>query len=137
MEEKSDCDKVKSEHRQEESKEKKENYREKKEGYKEESKEPWDQCVGSFPDSHYSNPPVLEEQVPEDLPKEENEERPAEDEWHCQACSNSPCLFLQYQDELERHGGYHVSQGNKQTEKVPHVPPHVSTATWSIGQGQS
>jgi hypothetical protein len=88
---------------EEESKEKKEDYKEERQEYKEESIEPWDQCAGSFPDSVYPTPPVLEEQVPEDLPKEENEEPPAEDEWHCPVCMNSPCLFLQYQDELERH----------------------------------
>ncbi len=91
MEEKSDCDKMKSEDREEESKEKKEDFKEKRQEYKEDSKVPWDQCSGCFPDSHYPNPPVLEEQVPEDLPKEENEEPPAKDEWHCPVCSNSPC----------------------------------------------
>ena len=84
-------------------KEKKEDFKEERQEYKEDSKEPWAKCAGAFPDSEYPTPPVLEEQVPEDLPKEENEEPPAEDEWHCPACMNSPCLFLQYQDELERH----------------------------------
>jgi hypothetical protein len=68
-----------------------------------EEEEPWDQCEGSFPGTCYPTPPRLEEQVPDDLPREENEELPAEDEWHCPVCKNSPCLFIQYQDELERH----------------------------------
>jgi hypothetical protein len=73
---------------------------------KEESKEeqePWDQCAGSFPDSCYPTPPRLEEQGLDNLAREENQEPPAEDEWHCPVCKNSPCLFLQYQEELERH----------------------------------
>jgi hypothetical protein len=56
--------------------------------------EPWDQCEGSFPVTCYPTPPRLEEQVPDDLPREENQEPPAEDEWHCAICNNSPCLFL-------------------------------------------
>ena len=89
---------------EEDSTEKQEDFKEERQEYKEASKEPWDQCAGAFRDSEYPTPPVLEEQVPEDLPKEENEEPPAEDEWHCPVCTNSPpCLFLQYQDKLERH----------------------------------
>jgi DNA-directed RNA polymerase subunit M/transcription elongation factor TFIIS len=66
------------------------------------SSPPWDQCEGAFPDSCYPTPPSLEEQEPDDLPRQENQEPPAEDEWHCPVCKNSPCLFLQYQDEVER-----------------------------------
>jgi hypothetical protein len=65
--------------------------------------EPWDQCEGSFPVTCYPTPPRLEEQVPDDLPREENQEPPAEDEWFFPVCKNLLCLFLQYQDKLERH----------------------------------
>ena len=68
-----------------------------------EKEQPYDECEGSFPDNHYPPPPILEEQIPDDLPKEGNQETPADDEWLCLRCANSPCLFLQYQDELERH----------------------------------
>jgi hypothetical protein len=63
--------------------------------------EPWDACEGCFPNSCFPPSPVLEEQIPDNLPREENEEPPAEDEWFFPVCKNSPCLFLQHQDELE------------------------------------
>jgi hypothetical protein len=52
----------------------------KEEETKGESKEeePWDECEGYFPDT-YPPPPLLEEQVPDDLPRAEDEETPAED----------------------------------------------------------
>jgi hypothetical protein len=46
---------------------------------------------------------ICKEQVPDNLPREENQEPPEEDERHCPVCKNLPCLFLQYQDKLERH----------------------------------
>ena len=62
-----------------------------------------DHLEGNFPDSVYRPPPVLEEQAPDDLPRPEVEPEPLTEEWFCTNCSDSPCLFLQYQDELESH----------------------------------
>jgi hypothetical protein len=49
-----------------------------------------------------TQPPNLYEQIPDDLPPAEEQEPPPEDEWCCSNCGNSPCLFLQWQEELER-----------------------------------
>jgi hypothetical protein len=46
--------------------------------------------------------PVEESQVPDDLPREENQEEPEEDRWLCPSCESSPCEFLQAQEEMER-----------------------------------
>jgi hypothetical protein len=46
--------------------------------------------------------PEEEEVEPEDHPAAENQEQPVEDEWLCPSCENSPCEFLQAQEELER-----------------------------------
>jgi hypothetical protein len=66
-----------------------------------EKEEPCDKCEGSFPASHYPPAPGLEEQVPDDLPRQESQEQPQEDEWFCLRCDNSPCLFIQWQKELQ------------------------------------
>ncbi len=99
-----------SEHRRqlglkEEQEEENEETNKKEEETKEEIKEeePWDACEGYFPDTCCPPPPVLNEQVPNDLPQEENQEPPAEDEWLCPVCKSSSVLFLQYQDDLECH----------------------------------
>jgi hypothetical protein len=75
-----------------------------KEKAKEEAKEEWfDECGGSSPDSEYPDPPKLKEQIPDNLPPAEEQEPPPEDEGYCANCGNSPCLFLQWQqEELER-----------------------------------
>jgi hypothetical protein len=67
-----------------------------------------DDCEGCFPDSEYPTAPeypvapVLEEQVPDDHPRAVDEHQPPEDVWLCDHCGNSPCSFLQWQEELER-----------------------------------
>jgi hypothetical protein len=77
----------------------------KKEEEKEEERvEVEDECEGRFPDSEYPKPPfleVLEEQEPSDSPSSVDEVEYV-DQWLCPACNNSPCQFLQYQEELER-----------------------------------
>jgi hypothetical protein len=65
-------------------------------------KEPFDEYEGLFPDIEYPSLPILEEQAPDDLPCAEDQETPAEDEWYCPLCGNSPCQFLQWQEGLER-----------------------------------
>jgi hypothetical protein len=62
----------------------------------------YDACAGSFPDSCYPPPPVLEEERPEDLPIQVDQEEPS-DEWYCPHCRKSPCLFLQWEEDLDRH----------------------------------
>ncbi len=57
----------------------------------------------SLTPSIHHHPFLKTSQVPEDLPREENQEPPPEDEWDYAIGNNSPCLFVQYQDELERH----------------------------------
>jgi hypothetical protein len=89
------ANKMSSEHRCLSQEEKEE---EAKEELKEE--EPFDVCEGSFPDSNYPPPPILEEQAPGNLPCAEDQEMPAEDEWFCPHCAHSPCSFLQWQEEL-------------------------------------
>ena len=93
-----------SEHRLEPERDKEAKVEAKEETKEEETEveQPYDVCEGSFPDSHYPPPPILEEEMPDDLPQEENEETPTEDEWLCLLCGKSPCLFLQWQEELER-----------------------------------
>jgi hypothetical protein len=71
---------------------------------KEAEEEPWDdEREGSFPHSVYPPPPVLEEEVRDDHPRQEDQEEPTEDEWYCPHCRKSPCLFLQWEEELDRH----------------------------------
>ena len=60
-----------------------------------------DKCEGAFNDSCYPVPPVLEEEEPDDLPRAEVQEEPQEMHW-CPACKKSPCVFLEWQEELER-----------------------------------
>jgi hypothetical protein len=43
---------------------------------------------------------VLEEEMPDDLPHNVYEMEPVEDVWRCNVCKNSPCMFLQLQDEI-------------------------------------
>ena len=47
-----------------------------------------------------------EEELPDNLPSAEEDEptedEPMEDGWFCPHCSESPCQFLQWQEELER-----------------------------------
>lgn len=80
----------------------------KKEEEKEEERvEVEDVCEGSFPDSEYPQPPfleVLEEQETDDSPPSVDgvDGVACVDQWLCPACNNSPCQFLQYQEELER-----------------------------------
>jgi hypothetical protein len=62
----------------------------------------YDPCAGSFPDSCYPPPPVLEEERPEDLPLQVDQDEPC-DEWYCKHCRKSPCLFLQWEEELDAH----------------------------------
>jgi hypothetical protein len=69
----------------EEKKTKKEKTNE--EGLKVEAAE---KCEEELPD----NPPSAEESAEED--------EPTEDGWFCPHCSESPCQFLQWQEELER-----------------------------------
>ena len=59
---------------------------------------------GDFPNSQYPTPPVLEEQVPDDLLRPEEDLKPPDEEekWKCPNCSHSPCSLLQWQDKLER-----------------------------------
>ncbi len=49
-----------------------------------------EKCEEELPD----NPPSAEESAEED--------EPTEDGWFCPHCSESPCQFLQWQEELER-----------------------------------
>ena len=72
-------------------------------GKKEEnpSEEVVDEMEGAFPDSQYPTPPDLESQIPDDLPRQEEQDEP-HDEWICETCNNSPCLFLQWQEEMDR-----------------------------------
>jgi hypothetical protein len=44
---------------------------------------------------------TCEEELPDNPPCAEEEE-PTEDGWFCPHCSESPCQFLQWQEELER-----------------------------------
>ena len=46
--------------------------------------------------------PKCEEKLPDNPPSVEEEEEAPEDGWFCQECSESPCQFLQWQEELER-----------------------------------
>jgi hypothetical protein len=48
----------------------------------------------------YPTPPFLEEQCPDDLPRQVDQDEP-EDDWYCEHCDNSPCAFVQWQEELE------------------------------------
>jgi hypothetical protein len=105
--------------------------------------EPWDECEGSFPDSHYPPPPNLEEQIPNDLPQEENQEQPPEDEWFCLHCENSPCLFIQWQEELERHFDIMYPEVTNKAKRY-HIYRHIfyfftfKLHAWPLfGQGQS
>ena len=59
-----------------------------------------DVCEG-FGDNNYPTPPVLETEMPAELERQVDQEE-SPDEWHCPNCQNSPCQFLQWQDELER-----------------------------------
>jgi hypothetical protein len=59
----------------------------------------YDVCEG-FPDSHYPTPPVIDNQIPDDLPRQTDQEPPP-DAWSCTACGKSPCQFVQWQEELE------------------------------------
>ena len=43
-----------------------------------------------------------EDELPDNPPSVEEEEEAPEDGWFCQECSESPCQFLQWQEELER-----------------------------------
>jgi hypothetical protein len=43
-----------------------------------------------------------EEQVPDNLPHAVDEMLPEEDMWPFPACGNSPCDFLEFQEELDR-----------------------------------
>jgi hypothetical protein len=73
------------------------------EGVKEGPEEaPVDLCEGCMSDRNYPEPPVIEEEAPDDLTRAENQDEPKEDPWLCPACNHSPCSFLQYQEELER-----------------------------------
>jgi hypothetical protein len=63
--------------------------------------EPEEECKGAFPNEEYPQPPDLEEHTPNDLPPAEKQEPPSEDQGYCPHCGNSPCLFLQWQEELE------------------------------------
>ena len=65
------------------------------------SKEIIDKMEGAFPDSQYPTPPDLESQIPDNLPRQQDQDGP-DDKWNCATCDNSPCLFLQWQEELER-----------------------------------
>jgi hypothetical protein len=46
--------------------------------------------------------PILESQIPDDLPRQEDPEPSPEDEWECAFCMMLPCLFIQAQEEVER-----------------------------------
>ena len=87
----------------EEAKTEENKLKEEKEDGKEKSRDETiiDVCEGAFSDAEYPTPPVLESQIPMDHPRVEEQEEP-EDEWKCHTCDNSPCLFLQWQEELER-----------------------------------
>jgi hypothetical protein len=79
-----------------------------------------DECEEEMPDS----PPCVEEQ---DTP---------EDNWFCIHCSDSPCQFLQWQEEIKRViDGMDPVLSNKSRE-VQVVPTHVPLLFWYIGQGQ-
>jgi hypothetical protein len=60
----------------------------------------YDECKGGCPDSEYPAPPVLEEQIPVDHPRQDDQEPPPEDVWLSPASGNSPCQFIQRQEEL-------------------------------------
>jgi hypothetical protein len=66
----------------------------KTEGLKVEAKE---MCEEELPD----DPERCEEELPDNPPCAEEDE-PPEDGWFCPHCSESPCQFLQWQEELER-----------------------------------
>jgi hypothetical protein len=53
-----------------------------------------------YHESDYPTPPFLKEQCPDNLPRQVDQDEP-EDDWYCQHCDNSPCAFVQWQDELE------------------------------------
>jgi hypothetical protein len=52
---------------------------------------------GPFPDGQYLSAPEWDDQDPEDVQQE-----PPVDPTYCRFCLRTPCLFLQWQDELER-----------------------------------
>jgi hypothetical protein len=103
----------------------------KEEAKEEETKEeePWEECKGSFPDSCYPTPPPnFEERMPDNMPPTEEEE--PKDEWYCPHCRSSPCVFLQYQNELERQVNIMYPEvTNKQ--KRYHVYRHMSRRLYS------
>ena len=59
--------------------------------------EPVNVLNGDFPDSEYPTPHVLEEQIPDDLlrAEEDIELSDKEEKWKCPNCMHSPCSFLQ------------------------------------------
>ena len=64
---------------------------------------PLDVCAGSFTDTQYPTPPFLDEQEPDDLPRPEEDLEPEDTITHwCPMCAKSPCVFLEWQEELER-----------------------------------
>ncbi len=58
---------------------------ESKEEEQDKEEELHDECAGSFPDSMYPPPLVLNKEVPDDLPGQADQEQPP-DEWYCPHC---------------------------------------------------
>ena len=56
-----------------------------------------DKLEGSFAENDYPAAPEWDDRPAEDLPQE-----PPVDLFYCAHCLKTPCVFLQYQDEMER-----------------------------------
>jgi hypothetical protein len=93
--------KISSEHRCDQLKNKEEETKEEVKQEEQDKEELYDECEGSYPDLEYPPPAVLKEQVPDDLPCQEDQET-LPDEWYFPLCGKSPCLFLQWEEELDQ-----------------------------------
>ena len=65
------------------------------------------------------------------------DQEPPEDMWFYPHCSDSPCQFLQWQEEIKRVVDRMDPVLSSKSREVQVVPTHVPLLFWYIGQGQS
>jgi hypothetical protein len=74
-----------------------------KEAKEEEGKdeERYDECEGGFPDSEYPEPPFVDNVAPDDISAGVSQSQSQQEPGYCKHCGESPCQFLEWQEELE------------------------------------
>ena len=80
--------------------------------------------------------PNLDDDIPDGLNPSEEQEPPPEDPWYCPRCGNSPCLFLQWQEELESIVDIMYAENTNKSKRY-HMYRHIAHKYHGpMGKGQ-